>query len=110
MANKKTKEAKEAEIRKQTEIFDLSKENFKKIFTDKGVNRDELLEFTINTLRLMSDEENQSGFAQSLIFQIMNQCSFNAYEALGILEATKYEYIKTLEEIYEQEMQEDDDD
>lgn len=96
--------------KKTLEIFDLSKENFKKIFTDKGINRDALIEFTVNTLRLMSDEENQSGFAQSLIFQVMNQCSFNAYEALGILEATKYEYLKVIEEIYNEENDDLDDD
>lgn len=105
----KKNEINEAAVKKQVETFDLSKENFKKIFTDKGINREELIEFTINTLRLMSDEENQSGFAQSLIFQIMNQCSFNAYEALGILEATKYEYLKVLDEIYDEEVEEDDD-
>lgn len=96
-------------IKRQSEIFDLSKENFKKIFTDKGINREELIEFTINTLRLMSEEDGQSMFAQNLIFQIMNQCSYNAYEALGILEATKHEYLKILDEIYEEENEEDDD-
>jgi len=95
---------------KKAETFDLSKENFKKIFTDKGINRDELIEFTINTLRLMSEEDNQSVFAQNLIFQIMNQCSYNAYEALGILEATKHEYLKILDQVFEEAEEDEDDD
>jgi hypothetical protein len=98
------------EDKDKTKTFDMSKENFQKIFTDKGINRDELIEFTVNTLRLMDEEEGQSVFAQNLIFQIMNQCSFNAYEALGILEATKHEYLKIIDQICEEEDDEDDED
>lgn len=87
-------------------IFDNVSDNFHKICTTNGIDENALNEFIVNIIRLMP-EENHSVFAENLILEIVIWCSYNGYEALGILEAAKHHYNAILENT---NMDDDDDD
>jgi hypothetical protein len=77
-------------------FFDNVNDNFHKICTANGIDENALSEFIINIIQLMP-KENHSVFAENLILEIIIWCSYNGYEALGILEAAKYHYNAILE-------------
>lgn len=107
MRNKKqkTEQEKRKEDEKHVEIFDKINDNFKKIFTDKGVDKDQLCEFLANVLQIAPDED-RSNLASQMIFEIINWGSYNVYEALGIIEAVKHQYIEVVDSVFEEEAKE----
>ena len=107
MRNKKEKAEQEQrkEDEERAEIFDQINDNFKKIFTEKGVDEDQLCEFLANVLKI-TPQEDRSDMAYRMIFDIINWGSYNVFEALGIIEAVKHQYIKVVDSVFEDEARE----
>ena len=77
-------------------IFDNVSDNFKKICTEKGIDTEALIDFIINAIKLIPDEERLN-FAQYLIVNGVIQCTDNIYEGLGVLGVSKANYLKLME-------------
>jgi hypothetical protein len=80
MANEKVKE--------KADTFDKTNENFKKIFTDNGMNLDEFSQFILNAIELIPDEEKVT-FAAWIVERIVIYSAVTTYESVGILESAK---------------------
>lgn len=89
----------------ETKIFDLAQESFKKIYTDNGINDQALVDFIDSTMQLLPDED-KSYVGVHLMFHIINRASYNDFEALGMLEATKLDYIRACENAATEEKEE----
>ena len=69
-------------------IFDNVHENFKKICTENGINTDALVEFIINSIELIP-QEDKLNFLEYLIVEEVLMCTDNIYEATGVLGVSK---------------------
>lgn len=96
---------KEKQTRQHAKIFDLAHENFKKIYTDKGVDTMAMINFVENTIKLVPEEE-RADFSAHLMFHILLWGSGGYYEALGMLESVKLEYAQAW---YDAQQKDDDD-
>lgn len=107
MRNKKDndEEQQRKEDKERAEIFDQINDNFKKIFTENGVDEDQLCEFLANVLKI-TPSEDRSNMASRMIFDIINWGSYNVFEALGIIEAVKHQYITVVDDVFEEEARE----
>jgi F0F1-type ATP synthase delta subunit len=74
------------------EFFNKTSENFKKICTANGIDKDALTEFIINTIELIPYEEKLN-FLDYLIVEEVLMCTDNIYEALGVLALSKSRYL-----------------
>ena len=90
----------------KTKVFDLAQESFKKIYTEKGIDDQALVDFIDSTMQLLPDEE-KSCVGVHLMFHIINRGSYNDFEALGMLEAAKLDYIRACESVASEEDDED---
>lgn len=77
-------------------IFDNVSDNFKKICTERGIDTEALIDFIINAIKLIPDEEKLN-FAQYLIVNSTIQCTDNIYEGLGVLAVSKASYLRIME-------------
>ena len=90
----------------KTKVFDLTQESFKKIYTENGINDQALVEFIDSTMQLLPDEE-KSCIGVHLMFHIVNRGAYNDFEALGMFEAAKTDYIRACENAAIEEENED---
>jgi hypothetical protein len=72
--------------------FNKTNDNFKKICTENGIDQDALVEFIINAISLLPEEEKLS-FLDYLIVEEVLMCTDNIYEALGVLALSKARYL-----------------
>jgi hypothetical protein len=77
------------------EIFNKTQDNFKKICTANGIDKDALSEFIVNAIELIP-EENKLDFLDYLVVEII-MCSNNIHEALGVLSLSKAKYLDIME-------------
>jgi len=83
------------------EIFNKTSDNFKKICTENGIDKNAFTEFIVNTIELIP-EEDKLNFLDYLVIQII-MCSDNIHEALGILSLSKAKYLDIMEIDYDDE-------
>ena len=87
------------------EIFNQTQDNFKKICTANGIDKDALTEFIINAIELLPDEERLN-FLEYLIVEEVIMCTDNIYEATCVLGVSKARYL----DIVKMSFDDDDDD
>jgi hypothetical protein len=87
--------------------FDNVSDNFKKICTENGINQDALVEFIINSISLLPDDEKLN-FLNYLIVEEVLMCTDNIYEALGVLALSKTRYLDIMRMDFDDEDDEDD--
>lgn len=78
------------------EIFNKTSDNFKKICTKNGIDKDALIKFVINAVELIPENEKMD-FLDSLIVEEVLMCTDTIYEALGVLALSKARYLKIME-------------
>jgi len=88
-------------------IFDKVSDNFKKICTKNGIDTEAVQEFIINIIKLVP-EEDRANFSSDLIFNVAVWGSRTPFEAIGIVEATKLQYNKVLNDVWAEEDEDDD--
>ena len=88
-------------------IFDSVNDNFKKICTENGIDTEALVNFIINAIKLIPDEEKLN-FLGFLIVEEIIWSTDNIYESLGVLEFSKASYLKMMESCEMDEEMEDD--
>ena len=84
------------------EIFNKTQDNFKKICTANGIDKDALTEFIINTIELIPDEERLN-FLEYLIVEEVIMCTDYMYEATGVLEVSKARYLDIVKMSFDDE-------
>jgi hypothetical protein len=100
--------AKKEKLVKKLEAFDKTSENFKKIFTDKGMNLEEFAEFVFNALKLIPDEDRLP-FLVWLIEREILLGTDTMFEAVGVIELAKDGYLRMMKCPNDDDFIDDDD-
>jgi len=93
------------QMENKEKIFDNVSDNFKKICTENGIDAQALVEFIINAIKLLPEEEKLN-FLEYLIVEVVLMNTDNYYEALGVLTASKAGYLRLMETIEEMDNEE----